>query len=333
MRTASSSEVVLGSAIERIDLASQSRQRLAARGARVVCSGDRWGGIRVQHVHSPAAEWPEYYVPHDVISALVGDGCLAETWYPGIRPRTLRLPPNTVFVLPAGMPVKHVNFGPTEGVQAEILPAMLDAARDQSGKRLELRRVLGVRDPVIVQLLMALRDELRVENPAGRQYAESLGSAIVAHLSYKYSSSRCSLETHRGGLPPYGLKLVMEYVHANLGVDFGILELANLVHLNVDSFIRAFRESVGVPPHRYVVMRRIEYARALLPDRSLSIPEIAVGSGFGSQSSFTRAFRREMGLSPREYRMSLWPLWRLQNDASTLGAHPLHVGNRRIRHE
>jgi AraC family transcriptional regulator len=307
----------LGSLIERIDLASRSRKPLAPRGSRVVCSGDRWGGIRVQQVHSPAAEWPEYYVPHHVISALVGDGCLAETWYPGIRPKTLRLPPNTVFVLPARMPVKHVNFGPTQGVQVEILPEMLDAARGQSEKRLELRRVLGVRDPVMFQLLTALRDELRVENPAGRQYAESLGSAIVAHLSYKYNSSRCRLETHRGGLSPYGLKLVMEYVHANLGVDFGILELANLVQLNVDCFIRAFRESVGVPPHRYVVMRRIEHARALLRDRSLSIPEIAGGSGFGSQSSFTRAFRREMGLSPREYRMSMWSFCSRQNDAST----------------
>jgi len=305
VRRASSSEGVLGSLIERIDLASQSRQPLAARGARVVCSGDRWGGVRVQHVYSPAAEWPECHVPHDVITALVGDGCLAETWYPGMRPRTLRLPPNTVFVLPARMPVKHINFGPTEYVDVEILPEMLDAARGQSGKRLELRRVLAARDPVIFQLLIALRDELRVDNPGGRQYAESLGSAIVAHVSYKYSSSRYGLENHRGGLPPYRLKLVMEYVHANLGVDFGILELAKLVQLNVDSFIRAFRVSVGVPPHSYIVMRRIEHARALLRDRSLSIPEIAGRSGFGSESSFTRAFRREMRLSPREYRMSL----------------------------
>ncbi len=295
----------MNSGIERVDLASQRSRSLAAPGTRVLCSGDRWGGIRVQHVHSPAAEWREYYVRHNVISVLVGNGCLAETWLPGKPLTTWRLPPNSVFVLPAWMPVKHTNFASTEGIQVEIMPETLAATRGAWGKPVELRPAFGVEDPFVFQLLMALRGELRSQDPAGRLYAETLGSALAVHLSRRYGSSGHLDENHRGGLAPHSLRRVKEYVDAHLGLDLRLAELASLVQMNVDSFIRAFRQSVGVPPHRYILMQRIDRARALLRARDSSIAEIAVRCGFGSQSSFTRAFHRLTGLTPREVRRSL----------------------------
>jgi AraC family transcriptional regulator len=161
-----------------------------------------------------------------------------------------------------------------------------------------------VDDRLIFQLLIALRDELRAEEPAGRLYAETLGSAILVHVSQRYGVAPVR-ENYRGGLAPHRLRLVTDYVDAHLGLDLGLPELAKLAQMNVDSFIRAFKQSMGVPPHRYVLLRRIDRARALLRVRGLSIPDIAAASGFGTQSSFTRAFQRLMGLNPREYRRSL----------------------------
>ena len=237
----------MGSRIERIDAATKARGPLAAPGTRIVSSGNRWGSIRAQHVHTPATEWPEGYLRHNV-----------------------------------------------------ILPEMLGA----SAERVELRPVFGVEDRLVFQLLMALRDELRAEHPAGRLYAETLGNALAAHVSQKYGTAPPARD-RRGGLAPHRLRLVKDYVDTHLGRNFGLPELAALAQMKVDSFIRAFKQSMGVPPHRYVLIRRIDRATTLLRVGGRSIPEIAAVSGFGSQSSFTRAFRRLIGVTPREYRTSL----------------------------
>jgi AraC family transcriptional regulator len=293
----------LESHIDRIDVATQSRVPLAPAGTSVLCSGDRWSGIRVQHVHTPAAEWPEFYLPNNVVSALIGEGCLAETWYPGRTLTTWRLPSNSVFVAPARMPIKQMKVAATEGVHVELLPEMFPAGATRSV--LELHAAFGVEDPFVFEVLRALRDELRAEQTAGRLYAESLGSALVAHVARRYGAAERGSEAHRGGLAPHGLRLLKDYIDAHLAADLGLMELARLVKMNVDSFIRAFRQSMGLPPHRYILLQRIEKARGLLRIPALSIADVAARSGFGSLSSFSRAFQRLSGLTPRDYRRSL----------------------------
>ena len=61
----------------------------------------------------------------------------------------------------------------------------------------------------------------------------------------------------------------------------------------------AFRQSVGMPPHRYLLKRRIERARDLLRDPSLSLLEVALACGFSDQSHFTRLFRASMDMEFR----------------------------------
>jgi AraC family transcriptional regulator len=96
--------------------------------------------------------------------------------------------------------------------------------------------------------------------------------------------------------------LIKDYVDAHLGHALHLQELAGLVEMNVDSFLRAFKQSTGMPPHRYILNRRIERATALLRVQALPITEVAVRAGFGTQSSFARAFRRMKGTTPRGYR-------------------------------
>src|SRR5215467_12880137 len=67
-------------------------------------------------------------------------------------------------------------------------------------------------------------------------------------------------------------------------------------------FARSFKEAFGVPPHRYLLTRRIERATALLRDTDLSITEIAFQTGWKSLGTFGRTFRDVTGESPRELR-------------------------------
>lgn len=101
-----------------------------------------------------------------------------------------------------------------------------------------------------------------------------------------------------GGLPPHRTKRVLEYVDAHLqdGIRLGVL--AEIAQLSVPHFSRAFRCSIGIPPHAYIVQRRVERARELLWKTELSVAQIAVLTGFTDQSHLTRHFIRLTGTSP-----------------------------------
>ena len=81
--------------------------------------------------------------------------------------------------------------------------------------------------------------------------------------------------------------------------------LAGLAELSPYHFVRAFKQSFGVPPHRYHVRRRIERAKALLQEADTSVTAVASAVGFAETSSFSTAFRKVTGTSPRDYRRGL----------------------------
>jgi AraC family transcriptional regulator len=81
--------------------------------------------------------------------------------------------------------------------------------------------------------------------------------------------------------------------------------LARLAQLSPFHFSRAFKESFGTPPYRYLTSRRIDRAKVLLAERKLSVTEIGLDVGFSETSSFTSAFRKLTGETPTEYRRSL----------------------------
>jgi len=96
-----------------------------------------------------------------------------------------------------------------------------------------------------------------------------------------------------------------QYIEEHLADEISLSSLARLVQLSPFHFSRAFKDSFGMPPHRYLTSRRIERAKALLAERKLSVTEIGLGVGFSETSSFTSAFRKLTGETPTEYRRSL----------------------------
>jgi AraC family transcriptional regulator len=99
------------------------------------------------------------------------------------------------------------------------------------------------------------------------------------------------------------LRRVLDYVEEHLADDIAVADLANVASLSIFYFARAFSAAVGMPPHRYVSQRRLEWAKkTMIAAGGTSIAEMAFVCGFSSQSSFTRAFRRATGLTPAMYR-------------------------------
>jgi transcriptional regulator GlxA family with amidase domain len=80
--------------------------------------------------------------------------------------------------------------------------------------------------------------------------------------------------------------------------EWPVQRLARVSGVSEAHFARSFKEAFGIPPHRYLLTRRIERAKALLRDTDLSITEIAFQTGWGSLGTFGRTFRDVTGESP-----------------------------------
>jgi len=105
--------------------------------------------------------------------------------------------------------------------------------------------------------------------------------------------------------PPGSRKRVADYIEEHLADDVPLASLAELARLSPFHFSRAFHHSFGLPPHRYHIERRIERAKSLLADLSLSMTQIGQRLGFSESSAFAATFRRVTGRTPSDYRRRL----------------------------
>ncbi len=92
---------------------------------------------------------------------------------------------------------------------------------------------------------------------------------------------------------------------AHLAADIGLDALAAIADLSPKHFARAFRQSTGMPPHRWLIQRRIDRAKALLRTTDTTLVEIALACGFADQSHFTASFRKLVGLTPGSLRQEM----------------------------
>ena len=101
------------------------------------------------------------------------------------------------------------------------------------------------------------------------------------------------------------LRAVIDHIHERLDAELSLDHLAAVAHMSPYHFARLFKNSTGLPPHQYVIARRVERAKELLRDRGpLPLAEVAAEAGFSSQSHFTRHFKRIVGVTPQRFRTS-----------------------------
>ena len=111
----------------------------------------------------------------------------------------------------------------------------------------------------------------------------------------------------RRGLDPRRLARVFDLIEANLGAELTLDEVAAVAAFSPFHFARSFRAATGWAPHRYVTIRRLERARALLLRGDTSVVAIAAAVGFSNVSHFRRLFRRDLGVLPSEVRRDARP--------------------------
>jgi AraC family transcriptional regulator len=104
------------------------------------------------------------------------------------------------------------------------------------------------------------------------------------------------------GLPKRRLHRALDYIREHIGHDLSLGDIARVTGLGVSHFKLQFRESMGMPVHQYVIAARVEKALDLLLHSNVPITEVALRSGFSSQSHLSRHLRRLRGITPAALR-------------------------------
>jgi AraC family transcriptional regulator len=173
------------------------------------------------------------------------------------------------------------------------------AGRDPSS--VEIAPKFVIRDLVLERIAHRLLKEISEPGPAGRLIAEELAQELAAHLIFAHSNLSPRQETRPHTMAPSRLKRAEEFMLSNLSSDLSLVDIADAAGMSLFHFAKAFKQATGQTPHRYLTVRRLLQARALLHDGTLSIGEIARSIGL-SHSHFTVVFRRQMGMTPSEFR-------------------------------
>ena len=167
--------------------------------------------------------------------------------------------------------------------------------------RIELQNISGVRDPLIEQICRSLFQELQ-SGTGSKLYAESAAQFLAVHLLRHHCTLEHRVKEYSGGLPKKQLCKVIDYIQTNLDAELSLSELAKQVELSVHHFARLFKQSTGESPNQYVMRLRVEHAKQLLRETSLSILEVTIAVGYNSPSHFVTQFKRITGVTPSTYR-------------------------------
>src|SRR5262245_15650189 len=166
-------------------------------------------------------------------------------------------------------------------------------AFDLAPARLTVPPLAGVTLPQLRAAMAAVDTEMTAGGAGGPLAAESLANLLAVHL-IRYVLAPGRLECgHDGTLPRGRLRAVVEYVEEHLDASPTLEQLAAAARLSPYHFARQFKKATGLPPHQYVILRRVERAKQLLQTRTdLSLAEVSASAGFSDQSQFTRHFKR-----------------------------------------
>jgi AraC family transcriptional regulator len=265
-----------------------------------------WNGIHLEYHRQPAHEVTECCFAQHIICIQVGragasltvDGHFQGKYYTD----------GDIRILPAHQYIPRTRCdGEADFIILYLEPKMLARIASESVDTdlVELIPQLKCRDPLIQQIGLALKSEFESGGVDSCLYAESMATALSAHLLRKYSAHKPVIRDYTGGLPKYKLQKAIAYINSNLDQNLALAELAAVVEMSPHYFASLFKQSTGLAPHQYITQCRVERAKLLLAKRELGILEICQQIGFQSQSHFTSVFRKYTATTPKAYRDAL----------------------------
>lgn len=265
-------------------------------------------------------------------SAVLGDGLVAALWnnrhdsqeYHGPSHHTLSCyidggtgtfrrdrpdqkgSPNKLCTLPAGHESAWVINGEIRLAHIYISPEQFALGcitlLDREPRELQLRENTFHDDPEQAQRFRQLI-QMNWSEPGERLLTSSLAHEMLSRALFDQVGMREGLRL-KGGLAAHQRRQLVDFIETHLAEPLSLGQLAGLCALSEYHFARMFRESFGLPPHQYLLARRLNHARQLLRTTRMALGAIAIECGFASASHFNNRFRQAMGATPGEYRLA-----------------------------
>jgi AraC family transcriptional regulator len=268
-----------------------------------------WNSIHLAHHRQPAWELPEMYSNQHIIYlpstdrtatvevTMEGRVCNHKFYVDEYA--------NGCFgILPAELVYKLCWNINVEFIHCYIEPSFLAQIAHESVNpdRVELLFQVKRYDLLVRQIGLALRADLETNKTGSRFYADSLATALCAHVLHHYSTRKHTFRAHEDGMPQKKLNQAIEYIHQHLGENLSLTAIANELGMSHFYFCRLFKQSMGLTPHQYLIQQRVERAKQLLKQPGAAITNVALDCGFANLSHFAKYFRKHTGISPKRFR-------------------------------
>ncbi len=275
----------------------------------ITSSGLGWKGISLEAHNAPPGERNDL-VSADHLIALWTDVARGEGPVSQGRLVPYSFHPGATNLFPAGPLAACRPFTPTKMILCALDPAFVSQVETESDLPAvtEFRCAADLRDVPLRGIIKLLAAEANSGGLSGRLYVDHLAHALA--LRFLWLSGRTGVDrpSQFGKLPRRVLQRVLDRMKAELATDLDLNTLAAESGYSRSHFLRTFRAGMGCSPHQWLTRLRVEQAKTMLRERSMSLIEIALACGFSSHAHFSNAFRHLVGVTPSDYRRSHSPI-------------------------
>lgn len=163
----------------------------------------------------------------------------------------------------------------------------------------------GVHDASIEGLVSLMINDFEAECQPYALYSETLAHALAMRFLLYKSPSEATQNSSAKPLPPRILRRIRDRIEAELDTELSLASLAKESGYSRAHFLRMFRAATGLTPHQYILEMRLSAAQQLLRQSKISLVDVALKCGFSSQTHMNDVFRKQLGVTPQEYRRNI----------------------------
>jgi len=264
-----------------------------------------WGPISASVVTRAAGEsvWRSDY--HRIV--YFPDGHAGTAQYENGPTRRFQYLANQVGFVPRGATARYTIPLPSQRIEILQNPRTYDGLTSDMvrGGAVHLDEPSGAfNDPLASQIASTIANEMK-GGFLDRILADALNTALAVQITRHFVDPSAIALTPSNGLSRERLTRVQDYIEAHLDDPLTLTELAGVACLSAYHFSRSFKQATGVGLHHYVMQRRLERAKTLMRRTNQPLALIAQEAGFADQSHLNSTFRREIGVTPGQFRAAL----------------------------
>jgi AraC family transcriptional regulator len=265
-----------------------------------------WPGLRVERYQLEAMELPAHFHEHHLLIVHQGNQAVGSRRRSGSREEEDLFHFGDAGLYPGGEYGPLAWNGPADVIHLHMDDQVLEnrARQGMDLTHFALHDRFRFEDGMVTQLGRQLLAAAGSEHALGQLYIESLANTLSYHLIEHHATHERRIGGTGARLPAPVLARIDAYLEASAEQAITLEVLAGLANLSVFHFARRFKQTTGQSPYQYVLAWKIRRARQLLRAGELPVANISDALGFASPTHFSAAFKRAVGLSPREFQRS-----------------------------